>query len=115
MGSFVWGPDRCYSYKMGFKHLAALGGNEPMVIETTCSHMTIAFKQERAGNRGTLEVWVDGRLMKTLPGQADNAWGNIVTEDITIGDTAQPHVIELRMAQGDENKNFTVLDIGVVE
>ena len=115
MGSFVWGPDRCYSYKMGFKHLAALGGNEPMVIEAECSRLTIAFKQEKDGNRGSLEVWVDGRRMKTLPGRADNAWGNIITEIIEIGVNAEPHVIELRMAEGDEAKNFTVLDIGIVE
>ena len=115
MGSFVWGPDRCYSYKMGFKHLAALGGSEPMVIEATCSRLTIAFKQERDGNRGTLEVWVNGRMIKALPGRADNAWGNIVTEIIELGVIAKPRTIELRMAEGDEGKNFTILDIGIVE
>ena len=115
MGSFVWGPDRCYSYKMGFKHLAALGGSDPMVIEATCSRLTIAFKQERDGNRGTLEVWVNGRMIKALPGRADNAWGNIVTEIIELGVIAKPRTIELRMAEGDEYKNFTVLDIGIVE
>ena len=115
MGSFVWGPDRCYSYKMGFKHLAALGGSDPMVIEATCSRLTIAFKQERDGNRGTLEVWVNGRMIKALPGRADNAWGNIVTEIIELGVIAKPRTIELRMAEGDEGKNFTVLDIGIVE
>ena len=115
MGSFVWGPDRCYSYKMGFKHLAALGGNEPMVIEATCSRFTVAFKQEKDGNRGACEVWVDGRLVKTLPGRADNAWGNIITEIIELGVESAPHVIEFRMAEGDEGRNFTVLDIGIVE
>ena len=115
MGSFVWGPDRCYSYKMGFKHLAALGGSDPMVIEATCSRLTIAFKQERDGNRGTLEVWVNGRMIKALPGRADNAWGNIVTEIIELGVIAKPRTIELRMAEGDEGKNFTILDIGIVE
>lgn len=113
MGSFVWGPDRCYSYKMGFKHLAALGGNDPFVIEAECSRLTVAFKQEKDGNRGACEVWVDGRLMKTLPGRADNAWGNIVTEIIEIGTESATHVIEFRMAEGDEQKNFTILDVGL--
>ena len=115
MGSFVWGPDRCYSYKMGFKHLAALGGNDPLRIEATCARFTVAFKQEKDGNRGACEIWVDGRRVKTLPGRADNAWGNIVTEIIELGVNAEPHVIEFRMAEGDEGKNFTVLDIGIVE
>ncbi len=115
MGSFAWGPDRCYSYRMGFKHLAALGGNEPMVIEADCSRLTIAFKQERDGNRGALEVWVDGQRVKVLPGRSDGAWGNIVTEIIILGEESAPHIIELRMGAGDERKNFTVLDIGIVE
>ena len=114
MGSFVWGPDRCYSYKMGFKHLAALGGNDPMVIQAECSRLTLAFKQEKDGNRGSLEVWIDGKLTKTFPGRADNAWGNIITEIIEIGVESAMHTIELRMAEGDEGKNFTVLDIGLV-
>ncbi len=115
LGSFAWGPDRCYSYRMGFRHLAALGGNEPLVLQAECSRMTVAFKQERAGNRGACEVWVDGRLVKTLPGQADNAWGNIITEIIEIGSESAMHTIEFRMAVGDEQKNFTILDVGIVK
>lgn len=115
MGSFVWGPDRCYSYKMGFKHLAALGGSEPFVIEAECRRMTVAFKQERDGNRGQCEVWIDGERKMILPGRADGAWGNIITEIIEISSESAMHTIEFRMAEGDENKNFTVLDIGIVK
>lgn len=114
-GGFIWGPDRCYSYAMGWRHLAALQSREPFILELECQRLTIAFKQEKAGNRGKCEVWVDGRLMKTLPGQADNAWGNIVTEAIEIGSETALHRIELRMAEGDEDKTFTILDIGYVE
>lgn len=112
-GSFAWAPDRCYSYKMGWTHLAALKKNDPLVLEMACSRLIIAFKQEKTG-RGDCEVWVDGKLMKTLPGSADNAWGNIITEIIEIGDTSAMHTIEFRMAEGDEAKKFTVLDIGYV-
>lgn len=110
-GSFVWGPDRCYSYTMGWKHLAALGGTEPFVLQLDCSRLTVAFKQEKTG-RGNCEVWVDGKRVKTLPGSADNAWGNIITEIIELGVTPELHTIEFRMAEGEENKTFTLLDIG---
>lgn len=110
-GSFTWGPDRCYSYTSGWKHLAARGGTDPLVLQLDCSRLTVAFKQERTG-RGNCEVWVDGRRVKTLPGSADNAWGNIITEIIELGVTSAPHTIEFRMAEGDENKTFTVLDVG---
>jgi len=113
-GGFVWGPDRCYSYTRGWRHLAALKNPEPFVLEMECSRLIIAFKQEKTG-RGDCEVWVDGRRVKTLPGSASNAWGNIVTEVIEIGSTAALHRIEFRMAEGQVDKTFTILDIGYVK
>ncbi|MBQ8201853.1 MAG: SGNH/GDSL hydrolase family protein [Clostridia bacterium] len=112
-GSFPFGPASCYSYKQGWRHLAAKGGTEPMVLELTCSHLTLAFKQEKTQNCGKAEIWVDGVLKKTLSGYAANAWGNVVTELIDLGDSA-PHTIEIRMAEGDEKKTFNLLDIGYV-
>ena len=56
---------------------------------------------------------MDGVLKKTLSGYAANAWGNVVTELIDLGDSA-PHTIEIRMAEGDEKKTFNLLDIGYV-
>lgn len=112
-GSFAWMPDRCYSYASGWKRLSTMG-NKPFTLELECSRLIIAFKQEKTG-RGNCEVLVDGKLVKALPGSADNAWGNIVTEIIEIGDEAALHTIELRMAMKDVLKTFTVLDIGYVK
>lgn len=110
-GSFPFGPVSCYSYKQGWRHLAARGGNDPLTVELTCSQMTIAFKQENNKFCGKAEVVVDGVVKKTLSGNAANAWGNVVTERIDLGESA-PHTIQLRMAEGDEDKNFNLLDIG---
>jgi len=59
------------------------------------------------------EIWVDGKLKQTLNGYADNAWGNVVTELIVLGKN-EPHTVEIRMAEGQEGKNFQLLDIAVV-
>lgn len=111
-GSFAYMPDRCYSYDRGWKHLPA-AGNEPLTLKLECSRLIIAFKQEKTG-RGACEVWVDGKLVKMLPGSADNAWGNIVTEIIPLGEESAMHTIEFRMAAKDVLRTFTVLDVGYV-
>lgn len=112
-GSFPYGPAQCYTYRQGWRHLAARGGTEPLVLELTCSHLTLAFKQEKTQACGKAEVWVDGELKKTLSGYSESAWGNVVTELIDLGESA-PHTIEIRMAEGDDGKTFNLLDIGYV-
>ncbi|MBE5796676.1 MAG: SGNH/GDSL hydrolase family protein [Clostridiales bacterium] len=111
-GSFAYMPDRCYSYDWGWKHLPA-AGNKPLTLQLECSRLIVAFKQEKTG-RGACEVWVDGKLVKTLPGSADNAWGNIVTEIIPLGEESAMHTIEFRIAAKDVLRTFTVLDVGYV-
>jgi len=109
-GAFVHGTAACYSYRSGWVH-AAGSGNEPMTLKLEASHLTIAFKQERDQACGTAHVYVDGVHKATLPGYSESAWGNVVTELIIL-DEASEHEIRISMAEGDENKRFTLLDIG---
>lgn len=110
-GAFTYGAAKCYTYTSGWRHLSATGGTEPMVLQLTSAYMTLAYKQERNTNMAQLEVWVDGKLNVTINGYADNAWGNIVTKLVYLGSKAD-HTIELRIKEGDERKNFYLLDIG---
>lgn len=111
VGSFPVGIAMCYTYAQGWKHQNIGGGDDPLVLELTASHMTIAFKQENNTACGKAEVWVDGKLKTTLSGHSESAWGNVVTELVVLGEN-EKHTIEIRMAEGDETKNFNVLDIG---
>lgn len=112
-GCFPFGGASCYSYKQGWRHLSAASGTDPMVLRLTCSHLTFAFKQERNTQCGKAEIWVDGKLKQTLNGYADNAWGNVVTVMLSLGESTE-HTIEIRMAEGDEAKRFTLLDVAYV-
>ena len=111
-GSFPYGAVSCYSYTQGWRHQAVKGGTEPLTLELTGTHMTLAFKQEKNTMCGKAEVWVDGVLKLTLNGYADNAWGNVVTELMVLG-ANEPHTVEIRMAEGHERKNFNLLDVTV--
>lgn len=103
----------CYSYLKGWKN-TTYTKKDPMVLEVTGGPLFIVFKQENNKNCGNLEVWVDGTLKKTLNGNSSSAWGNPVTEIIGIGDVTKTHTIELRMAEGDHNKTFSLLDLAYV-
>lgn len=103
----------CYSYLKGWKH-TMFTGKDPMVLELQGGPLFIVFKQENNTKCGKLEVWVDGVLKKTLNGNSPSAWGNPVTEIIGIGDVSKTHTVELRMAEGDHMKDFSLLDLAYV-
>lgn len=112
-GAFSYGSARCYTYQNGWRHLASAGGTEPMVLELTASHMTIAYKQEPNQRMGRIEVRVDGKLRTVLNGYSPSAWGNIQTEMIFLG-AKKAHTVELRIYEEDQDKNFYILDVGYV-
>ena len=109
-GSFLFGSLSCYTYKQGWQHLAAKGGTEPLVLEIDAARMTIAYKQQNDQRYGRVEVWVDGKRKTILNGYSASGWGNIVTEWVLLGQSGT-HTVEFRMAEGDENKNFYLLDV----
>lgn len=109
-GGFPYGDVSCYSYTKGWRHPQSAASADPMVLQVNASYLSLAFKQEKNTACGTAEVLVDGTVAATLPGYAESAWGNVVTQLIPLGNGGE-HRIELRMAQGDEGKRFSLLDM----
>lgn len=109
-GSFPFTYVSCYSYSRGWRHSALATSNDPLVLELTGSYMTIAFKQENNTLCGTAEVWVDGQKKADLAGYSENAWGNVVTHLIPLGETSA-HTVEIRMAEDSMGKYFSLLDV----
>ena len=46
---------------------------------------------------------------------SENGWGNVATEIVLSSQESTAHTIELKMADGDEEKAFTLLGIGYVQ
>lgn len=111
-GGFPHAQLTCYTYRQGWWHKGALDGAEPMQLVVEGSCMTAAFKQMKDGSWGTAEVWVDGECKAALPGYSAEAWGNVQTQLITFSSKGQ-HTIEIRMAEGEEEKIFQLLDLAV--
>lgn len=113
LGSLVWGPAHCYSYKTGWRYRK--GENQPLILTVEGRHMTIAFQQENKSSVGTAEVYVDGKLVRSLNGSSPIAWGNVVTELIQLGEANGAHTVEIRMAEADASKDFMLLDMAVAK
>ncbi len=112
-GGFPIGPVSCYSYHMGWHHKGLIDGKDPIVLNVEGVRMTFAFKQMKDTKWGSAEVWVDGEYKVTLPGYADNAWGNVQTQLVSFSGKGS-HTVEIRMAQGSEGKTFQLLDMAIV-
>lgn len=110
-GSFPSAAGRCYTYNKGWRHWGNRGGSEPFVFTTNASVITLVNRQENNKKCGSAEVYVDGVLRTTLRGHDEKAWGYPVTQLLRIG--KGPHTIEIRMAEGDEDKDFILLDVGL--
>lgn len=101
-----------YSYTKGWRHRTTVKGNDPLVLEVSGSYMTLVFKQENNTACGTAEVWVDGKLATTLPGYDSSAWGQPVTQLISLGENTT-HTVNILMAEADAGKLFNLLDMAV--
>ena len=84
-------------------------GNEPFKMTLTCKNLLLDFKQ--AGNEcGEADVYVDGNKVMTVNGAG--GWGNSNVVLLIDEKEAAEHTVEIRMAEGQESKNFTIYAFG---
>lgn len=88
----------------------ASSGDESFTMKINCNSLLIAYKQAGSGF-GKAEVYVDGKLEKTLS-NANGGWNNAVIDKVIVSDSSAEHNIEIKMASGDEDKPFTIYAIG---
>jgi len=82
--------------------------NDAFKMELVCKNILIIYK---ALECGTAEVLIDGVVADTLNGSKES-WNTSNFKSFIKEDEARHHVIEIRMASGDENKPFTIEGIG---
>lgn len=118
MGSFTADDAGAYQnipigkvYKKNFQHVS---GSEPMTFTIHSKNFLLAFRSVNNTAYGSIEVYVDGVKKKTINGNT-GSWGQSVTELIFSESVVKEHQIEIRMAEGDENKKFTITCMGYTE
>lgn len=84
-------------------------GNDAFKMTLTCKNLLLDYKT--GGNEcGSAEVYVDGTLTMTLNGAG--GWNNSNVVLLVNEAVAAEHTIEIRMAEGQEEKAFTIYAFG---
>lgn len=86
----------------------------PFVMDIVCTSLLLVFKDSADIHVGCAEVWADG--LKVL--RADphiNGWTHCNAVICFQEQERVSHHVEVRMAEGDADKDFTILGFGYVE
>ncbi len=87
-------------------------GNESFRVKLTCKNIMLNYKTSSSEEYGTAVVYVDGKEVARLNGYSAGGWNNSNVVLVFDKTTSQEHELEIKMAEGDENKKFTLLTIG---
>ena len=87
--------------------------NAPFIFTATCSNVLLAYKESSKETAGSVAIYIDGVYSQTIDSYSQSGWNNPVP--ILLLDEATPaeHTIEIRMAEGSENKAFSILALGI--
>lgn len=90
------------------------GGDRPFVMDITCSALLIVEKDSASAQAGCAEVYVDGERVRVIDPR-EVGWVHCNALILFRGREKTKHHVEIRMASGDEEKQFTILGFGYVE
>ena len=85
---------------------------QPFTMTLTCKSLIMVYKNANNDSFGKAEVYVDGVLKQTYAGHEDGGWNNCMIVMIIDEKETAKHTVEIKMAQGDEDKAFTILAFG---
>ncbi len=88
-------------------------GGRPFAMEITCESLLLVYKDSASNQVGCAEVWVDGEKVLYVDPHV-NGWTHCnALICFKSGERKRRHV-EVRLAPGMEDKDFTILGFGVV-
>lgn len=86
----------------------------PFSMEITCTALLLIYKDSGSSAVGCAQVWVDGKHVLTADPHV-NGWTHCNPLICFRGAERRQYHVEVRMAPGDEDKEFTILGFGYVE
>ncbi len=87
---------------------------DPFCMDITCTALLLIYKDSGSGNVGCADVFVDGRKVLTADPHV-NGWTHCNPVICFRGGERRKYHVEISMAAGDEDKEFTILGFGYVE
>jgi hypothetical protein len=84
-------------------------------MDINCKNLLIVYKSSSQAIYGSAEVYIDGELFRTIPSNQGGGWNNPYTLLLLNGNSSSMHHVEIKMAEGGEEKEFTILAFGYTE
>lgn len=89
----------------------AAGQRESFAMTIKCKDLLLVYKDSGDTSFGTAEVLVDGRVTRTI-NPLEVGWNHCNAVIVHQGETCVEHQVEVRMAEGEQEKKFTILGFG---
>ena len=102
------------SFPDHFYHKAG-SENKPFKLTLNCRNILINYKTSNRSDFGKADFYIDGELVATADGYSAGGWNNCNVIMVLKEDETAEQVIEVKMAEGSEDKAFTILSIGYSE
>lgn len=90
----------------------ANSGSDSLKIRVKCKTLMLVYKLSSATAYGAADLYIDGVKKSTLSCYDQSGWNNGKVYLALEEDEVESHDIELKMADGSESKNFTLMAIG---
>lgn len=91
----------------------AEAGDHVFTMTINAKRLILLFKDSGDRNFGTAKIWVDGILVRTADPLLVQ-WTHCHAMILFNEQTSDDHKVEIRMAEGHEDKRFTILGFGYV-
>lgn len=88
-------------------------GDSTFELTITCRALLLIYKDSGANDVGKADVFLDGKKVLTANPRIVG-WVHCNPVIVCNDRHSQEHILQIKMAQGDENKKFTILGFGYV-
>lgn len=90
-------------------------GNESFKVTLNAKNIMLVYKESSSPSFGAADVYLDGEFVRTINSHASGGWNNPQTVVILNTDEVAERKLEVKMAEGNEDKEFTIMAIGYTQ
>ena len=99
------------SFPDNFHHTSD-NGTASFIMEVECKNMIMNYKLSSNTKFGMVEIYLDGELIQSANGYVNGGWNNSELLLLLDEKESAKHILEIKMAAGEEDKKFTILALG---
>lgn len=103
--------DNAKTFPDNWKHTKD-SGNKSLTFTVKAKSILLTYKKSSSATFGKVDVFVDGQKVATIDGYDGGGWNNPYTAVILNTDTVASHKVEVKMAEGNADKEFTIMAFG---